>query len=152
MRATADAACVDAGRGHRRPCLLPRPGRIRPACRGRPADQLVADILEQWAVLDAEVDAVGGAVDLREASRALYHRMGTDPVVAAAVVDAVSGWGGPTLVAQPGSVVATGRRAGVRVVVEGFPDRGYLADGHLASRDRPGALVEDPVEPWPAGR
>jgi UPF0271 protein len=32
----------------------------------------------------------------------------------------------------------------VRVVIEGFPDRGYLPDGRLAPRSEAGALVEDP--------
>ena len=29
--------------------------------------------------------------------------------------------------------------------LEGFPDRGYGSDGRLLPRDRPGALVPDPV-------
>ena len=64
--------------------------------------------------------------------------MGVDPSVAAAVVEAVSRQlGSRVLVAQAGTaVVGLARRAGLRVVPEGFPDRGYLADGRLAPRDR----------------
>lgn len=34
--------------------------------------------------------------------------------------------------------------AGIRVACEGFPDRAYLADGTLAPRRLPGAVIEDP--------
>ena len=36
------------------------------------------------------------------------------------------------------------RRAGSPFVTEAFLDRGYLADGSLVPRDRPGALLDDP--------
>ncbi len=144
MRAAADAA---RGRGvaiGAHVSYRDRDGFGRRAVAVDP-DQLVADILEQWSVLHDEVTAVGGAVTYVKPHGALYHRMGTDPVVAASVVDALSELGRPDLVAQPDSaVVRLAERAGVRVVVEGFPDRGYDADGSLTSRDRPGALVEDP--------
>ena len=109
-------------------------------------EQLVEDILEQWSVLHHEVAAVGGTVTYVKPHGALYNRMATDPAVAQSVVDAVSRLGSPALVAQAGTaIVPLASRAGIRVVVEGFPDRGYLADGSLAARDRPGALVEDPA-------
>jgi UPF0271 protein len=114
---------------------------------GTPADVLVADILDQWAVLVAEVDAVGGSVSFVKPHGALYHQMGIDPAVADAVVEAVSRLGDPMLVAPAGSVVADAARwAGIRVVPEGFPDRGYLPDGHLVPRRVDGALVDDPGE------
>ena len=70
--------------------------------------------------------------------------------VAAAVVEAVAAVGAGVLVAQAGTVVAgLAHRAGVTVVPEGFPDRGYRSDGSLTPRRDPGALVEDPAE---AGR
>ncbi len=73
--------------------------------------------------------------------------MGVDPEVARAVVEAVCRTGTAVLVAQPDTVVVEqADRAGLQVVLEGFPDRGYLPDGRLVPRDQPGALVEDPVE------
>jgi 5-oxoprolinase (ATP-hydrolysing) subunit A len=48
---------------------------------------------------------------------------------------------------MPGSLLlslAGARGRGVRL--EGFPDRGYTAEGGLLPRDRPGALVSDPAE------
>lgn len=107
---------------------------------------LARDIVEQWRILDEQVRAVGGTVSFVKPHGALYHRMGHDPAVAGAVVRAVDQVGGGALVAQAGTEVAgVAARIGLRVVAEGFPDRAYLADGHLAPRSRPGALVEDPV-------
>src|SRR3972149_7613007 len=37
-------------------------------------------------------------------------------------------------------------RLGLRVLHEAFVDRGYTATRTLVSRDRPGALITDPVE------
>jgi len=49
------------------------------------------------------------------------------------------------LVGLPGSeVVAAGRRLGLRTAGEGYADRAYQADGTLVSRDRPGAVIDDP--------
>ncbi|MHC1742412.1 MAG: LamB/YcsF family protein [Syntrophobacteraceae bacterium] len=39
-----------------------------------------------------------------------------------------------------------GREEGVTVVFEAFPDRAYTAEGALASRKLPGALIHDPKE------
>lgn len=110
-------------------------------------DRLAADVEEQCEALVAAADEVGAAVAYVKPHGALYHAMGADEEVAAAVVSAVAAQPHRTLVAQPGTrVVALAEAAGVRVVVEAFPDRGYLADGRLAPRHRPGALVADPDE------
>ena len=107
---------------------------------------LVHDIVDQWEALALQVDAVGSEIAFVKPHGALYHRMGVDPTVAASVVEAVRQVGGGVLVAQAGTVVVNpARRAGLRVVPEGFPDRAYLADGRLAPRHEPWALIEDPV-------
>jgi UPF0271 protein len=106
--------------------------------------QLVADIVEQCAILEDVVATVGGKVSFVKPHGALYNSMGSDPAAAASVVEAVSGHGPWVLLAQPGTVVVDlARRAGLTVILEGFPDRGYLADGRLASRDEAGALVSN---------
>jgi 5-oxoprolinase (ATP-hydrolysing) subunit A len=110
-----------------------------------PSRVLLDDIVEQCAALVEEAGAVGGTVDFVKPHGALYHRMGVDETTAAAVVHALVELDVPVLVAQDGSaVVGPARAAGVRIVREGFPDRGYLADGRLAHRSREGALVTDP--------
>ena len=54
------------------------------------------------------------------------------------------GAGGLPVLCQPGSVLARlAAERGLRVVAEGFVDRGYLPDGRLVPRRRPGALVTD---------
>lgn len=42
--------------------------------------------------------------------------------------------------------IEAGREMGLRVASEGFPDRGYNADGSLISRLLPGALIEAPED------
>jgi 5-oxoprolinase (ATP-hydrolysing) subunit A len=74
---------------------------------------------------------------------ALYNTAAVDEVQAGAVVAAVSQVNLPVL-CQPGSVLARlAGEAGLRVVAEGFADRGYLPDGRLVPRSSPGALVSD---------
>jgi UPF0271 protein len=111
-----------------------------------PPEELAGDIVDQWEALAEQVRTVGGTVSFVKPHGALYHQMGVDPSVATAVVTAVGRVGGGALVAQAGTLVmGVARRAGLRVVPEGFPDRGYLADGRLVPRTEPGARVEDPV-------
>jgi UPF0271 protein len=109
------------------------------------AARLVGDIDEQCTVLDEVVGALGGVVAYVKPHGALYNRMGTDPDVAAAVVEALVGHGHRVLVAQAGTVVVdVARKAGLQVVPEAFPDRGYRPDGSLTPRERPGSVVDDP--------
>jgi UPF0271 protein len=115
----------------------------------RPVDveaaRLVADIAEQCAALSEAVRTVGATVAYVKPHGALYHAMGADHEVAAAVVEAVAAQPHRTLIAQSHTaVVPLADAAGVRTVFEGFPDRGYRPDGRLAPRDQTGALVEDP--------
>ncbi|MEH1098674.1 LamB/YcsF family protein [Micromonospora sp. CPCC 205561] len=79
---------------------------------------------------------------------ALYHAASCDETQAAALVAAVGDYDDQLpLLCPPGSVLAqlaTG--AGLRVVAEGFADRGYLPNGALVPRGAAGALVTDPEE------
>ena len=109
MRAAAEA-CVARGVDHRGPRLLPRPRRVSAGAPSTsPPDRLAADVVEQWEALAAEAAAVGGAVAYVKPHGALYHRMATDPEVAAAVVDALAGRC-DVLVAPPASAVTTTAR------------------------------------------
>jgi UPF0271 protein len=144
MRATA-AACVHRGIAIGAHVSF----RDREGFGRRPVDvaqaRLVADIVEQCELLAEEVGAAGGTVEFVKPHGALYNLMGVDPGVADAMVEALGHQGAGVLVAQAGTgVVAQARRAGLRVVLEGFPDRGYLGDGRLAPRGEPGALIDDP--------
>ncbi|MFC8847082.1 MULTISPECIES: LamB/YcsF family protein [unclassified Micromonospora] len=79
---------------------------------------------------------------------ALYHAVSVDESQAAALIAAIDDYDRdlPVLCA-PGSVLAqlaTG--AGLRVVAEGFADRGYLPNGTLVPRTALGALLTDPEQ------
>jgi UPF0271 protein len=72
---------------------------------------------------------------------ALYNTAAIDADQAGGIVSAISDL--PVL-CQPGSVLASlAAAAGLRVVAEGFVDRGYLPDGRLVPRSQPGALLHD---------
>jgi 5-oxoprolinase (ATP-hydrolysing) subunit A len=49
-------------------------------------------------------------------------------------------------VTMPGRAARLAGEAGVRVVLEGFPDRAYTAGGGLVPRRHEGAVVHDPAE------
>jgi UPF0271 protein len=144
MRAAA-AACVRRGVAiGAHVSFRDRAGFGRRAVDVRPA-QLVDDIVEQCGLLTHEAAAVGGTVEYVKPHGALYNQMGVDPTTAAAVIEAVAAQHHRVLVAQSGTVVIDlARRADVRVVPEGFPDRGYVASGRLVARRDDGALVDDP--------
>src|SRR5262245_12861824 len=77
---------------------------------------------------------------------ALYNTAAVDEHHAGSVVDAVLAWPGGALpvLCQPGSVLASlAARAGLRVVAEGFVDRGYQPSGRLVPRTEPGAVLHD---------
>lgn len=52
------------------------------------------------------------------------------------------------VLAGPGGDLARqeAKRAGVSTILEAFPDRAYTANGHLAARSQPGAVLHDPDE------
>ena len=73
---------------------------------------------------------------------ALYHRCQLDASVADAVARIAKAHG-VGLMGQPGlELQAAARRAGIPGYREGFADRLLLADGKLAPRDQPGAILE----------
>lgn len=76
---------------------------------------------------------------------ALYNLAAVERPVADAIARAVADvLPGTRLVGLAGSkLLDAARDAGLVAVGEAFIDRGYLSDGTLAPRDRPGALIED---------
>ena len=79
---------------------------------------------------------------------ALYNQSAKDVELANAIARAVKTSGVDLiLVGLAGSrSIEAGREMGIRVAAEGFPDRGYNADGSLMSRLIPGAIIESPEE------
>lgn len=113
-----------------------------------PPGVLAAEVTYQVGALQAVARSVGASVGYVKPHGALYNRVVHDVEQAQAVVAGVRA-ADPALavVGLPGSVVLElAREAGLRTVTEAFVDRGYLADGTLVPRSRPGALVTDPQE------
>jgi 5-oxoprolinase (ATP-hydrolysing) subunit A len=111
-----------------------------------PPDTLTNDLLYQLGALEAMCRAAGTRVRYVKAHGALYNRAATDGEHAGAIVAAVRAYD-PALpiLCAPGSQTAVlAGQAGVPVVLEGFADRGYTAEGWLVPRSRPDALVTDP--------
>lgn len=120
-----------------------RPGFGRRSVSVAPA-QLVADIVEQFHILERIAGANGGSVSYLKAHGALYHRMGKDEATAQAVVTAAGLVGCGVLVAPPGSlVIEVATAAGMQVAVEGFADRAYRPDGTLVPRGEPNGVLGD---------
>lgn len=74
---------------------------------------------------------------------ALFNMAVRNKDLAAAIARAVAAFD-PSLIlfGLPGSeILAAGRAAGLRVAAEVFADRAYEADGSLASRRKPGAVI-----------
>ncbi|MEW2384108.1 5-oxoprolinase subunit PxpA [Micromonospora sp. NPDC047707] len=110
--------------------------------------ELRDEILYQLGALDAFCRIVGTRVRYLKPHGALYHAAACAESQAAALVAAVGEYDDQLpLLCPSGSVLAqlaTG--AGLRVVAEGFADRGYLPNGQLVPRGTPNALVTDPEQ------
>jgi len=79
---------------------------------------------------------------------ALYNQAAEDPWLAATVADSVRAVDPALrLVGLSGSwLAAAGRAAKLAIGEEGFADRRYTADGRLAPRGTPDALITDPAD------
>ncbi|NTV10000.1 MAG: 5-oxoprolinase subunit PxpA [Zoogloea sp.] len=113
-----------------------------------PPDELQASIESQIRALAVIVEQAGASLSHVKPHGALYNRAARDAAVGAVVIDAVRAVDVRlALVVLAGSpLAAQARAAGLGVIEEAFPDRGYRADGSLVPRSQPGALVEDAEE------
>jgi UPF0271 protein len=111
------------------------------------ADELITDVLYQIGALEAFCRRHGTAVRYVKAHGALYNDLADNEELAAALGDAIVAYGGglAALVLAGSPAVEVLAKKGVRVVREGFADRGYTAAGRLVSRRQSGALITDPA-------
>lgn len=109
--------------------------------------ELTDDVLYQIGALEAFARVAGGAVGFVRAHGALYNVAATDADQAGAIADAVREYDDSLpVLCQPGTEMSrAAEAAGLRVVTEGFVDRGYTAEGLLVPRSEPAALVTDPA-------
>lgn len=110
--------------------------------------ELIALVRYQVGALMALACAEGGTVDYVKPHGALYHAMMAQPEILEAVLEAVAGLkSGLALMVQAladnSATLALAARFDVPLIFEAFADRRYLADGHLAPRNLPGAVHED---------
>ena len=94
--------------------------------------ELTDELSRQITHLTNLAATVGGLVSYVKPHGALYHRVTVDPEQRAALVEAAGDL--PIL-----GLAGTGFPRS-----EGFADRGYLPEGGLVPRSRPGALITDP--------
>jgi len=110
-----------------------------------PPEEIVAGVLYQVGALAAIVKAEGGTLAHVKPHGALYNQAVKDPVLADALCEAVRRFDpGLRFFGLAGSgMIGAAERAGLQPVEEVFADRGYMPDGSLVPRSRPGALIED---------
>jgi UPF0271 protein len=110
-----------------------------------PLHVLRAGLLYQIGALDGIVRAEGGALAHVKPHGALYNQAARDPELAQCIARAIRDFN-PLLkvMGLAGSLMIEALRAeGLIALEEGFADRRYTADGHLAPRGTPGALIDD---------
>lgn len=108
---------------------------------GRVEQGLGVEGIEDLIAFQVGALAAVAPVAYIKAHGALYHRCQTDRAAADALAR-VAKKHGVGLMGQPGfEIVAAAQRAGLSVYREGFADRLLLADGSLAPRGRPGAML-----------
>jgi UPF0271 protein len=100
--------------------------------------RVLRDIAGSEGVRLQHVKAHGALYNLAVRDEAVAEAIGRAMLMVDASLIAVALAGAPM-----GDVFA---RLGLRVVREAFVDRGYMADGTLVPRDRPGALLTDPAQ------
>jgi UPF0271 protein len=106
-------------------------------------DTLREQVADQVGTLSSIALGAGTTVRYVKPHGALYHRVIDDEEQATAVL---GGSGDLPVLGMDGALLRGAQAAGRAVLREGFPDRGYGADGRLLPRDQPGALIEDTAE------
>ena len=120
-------------------------GRRSMACT---PDELYAYTLYQAGALAAVCRSEGIELQHVKPHGAMYNQAAKDPRMAEAIARAVRALGeGVILMGLAGSAFeAASADAGVPFAAEAFVDRGYMPDGSLVPRGRPGAFIHDPEE------
>ena len=98
----------------------------------------------QIGALDAFARAAGSSVSYVKPHGALYNTIVHHEAQAAAVIAGVAAYGSLPVLGLPHSIALDhASAAGLRPIREAFVDRAYNADGSLAPRQLPGAVLHD---------
>lgn len=104
-------------------------------------------VLYQIAAVAGVAAAEGVTIQHVKPHGALFNMAVGNAELASAIARAVAAFERSLILfGLPGSeILNAGRAAGLRVAAEVFADRAYEADGSLASRRKPGAVIHDPA-------
>ena len=102
-------------------------------------------VLYQCGAIEAFARAAGSKLHHVKCHGALYNMSATDEALSDAIARAVHDLGSEVqLYALSNSTMMdAGRKHGVTTIGEVFADRGYMDDGTLAPRDKPGGMIEE---------
>lgn len=147
MRDTARAALAHGVALGAHPSFPDRAHFGRRAMQRAPA-QVYQDMLDQIGALDEIVREEGGQLQHVKPHGALYNQAAGDEALAEAIARAVHDYhpGLKLVWLAGGALVRQARLQGLNAVEEVFADRAYLADGSLAPRELPGAVIVNPVQ------
>lgn len=109
-------------------------------------DDLFRILVYQVGALDALARPLNASVFHLKAHGALYNMACKRRDYADAVIRCAKLLGKAVLAPGGSKMELAARASGVKFAAEGFVDRGYLSDGSLAPRVKPGALILDPVK------
>jgi UPF0271 protein len=112
------------------------------------SDEIYAYIIYQVGAMMGVCASEGIELQHVKPHGAMYNQAAKDPKLAAAIARAVKNLGGGIiLMGLAGSAFeVTAVEQGVPFAAEAFADRGYMSDGSLVPRDKPGAFIHDPNE------
>jgi 5-oxoprolinase (ATP-hydrolysing) subunit A len=112
------------------------------------SEELERSLIEQIQFLQHMCKAVGVSLEHVKPHGALYNLAATDEALSKVICESVQKIDSSlSIVGLAGSKILDVVRAkGLRAIGEAFVDRRYEADGSLRSRQKPNALITDPIE------
>lgn len=120
-------------------------GRRNMACS---ADEIYAYTLYQIGAMQAVCHAHGIKMQHVKAHGAMYNQAAKDISLAKAIAQAVKDADSNLILMGLANSLFenAAKEAGIKFAAEAFADRGYMPDGSLVPRNKPGAFIHDPEE------
>lgn len=111
------------------------------------SEEIFALVVYQVGAFNAMAHSLGVQTQHVKPHGALYNMAARDEGIADDIVRAIRSVNPKLLLFAPASSALSRAAEGneIRVVREVFADRNYMPDGSLVSRDRPDALLHDPI-------
>jgi len=110
--------------------------------------EIEAYVLYQMGALNAFARTAGVSLNYVKPHGALYNHVAQNEQAARELIHAIQSQDAPLLLYMLSGSLCSGmaRAAGIEVIDEAFPDRGYLKDGSLAPRSVQGAVIHQVPE------